>query len=652
MRILTILFLAVAAVLLGVTPALAQSRSPLPNIILIIADDHGWPYSGFMGNDIVETPNLDRLAHEGVVFVNGYAPASVCQPSLQTLLTGLHPVTWSRHRAEIEASLGRKFEARTEVTHFQTLPRQLARRGYRSFQGGKHWEGSSGMAGFDAGTQMDISACPTLDSACQNQLTGWQTFGRPGTGELWEFLDEDEGTPFLVWFAPRLPHSPMDAPLDYLCRYWPPIWQAAWGCEVRPFDLGLSGPAIRYYANVSRFDDVLGDLLAGLEARGLRESTLLIYVSDNGYEQEPHAPTGPWGDGVGGARGKLSMYELGFRTPIIFSWPGQVPSGVRHEDLTSFEDVYATILDFAGIESPPDRQGHSVKLLANGDDSGGAWEDHRIVGMYPTLRGATRLFLRTPEWHYIRRSAPNYVEELYNVGTDPFEHEDVTLQHPDLVEDFRVEAEDWYERLLEPVDYMEVSGRLVAPEGLPVPLVRVSLHDPSRRTFLVTTSASNGSFRFPRVAAGQYTLRVARRLRSVLYDGREMEQVSLDLRERATGPYLPLQIEAGEEPFSVTTQSQITVQIRNPDGTPAEGAEVHLWGRSMAGPRITWRDYTNAEGVFRADALPAGQYKVRCRVPGHHRTTPLRRVRLDEGDRAVIEITSPRRVPAFRDRVR
>jgi len=113
-----------------------------PNIVLIVGDDHGWPYAGFMGDRFVATPNLDQLAAAGMTFTHAFSSASMCRPALQTLLSGLHGRTWTAQLERIERDLGETLPFRTEAPHYVTLPRQLRRQGYRSFQGGKLWEGS------------------------------------------------------------------------------------------------------------------------------------------------------------------------------------------------------------------------------------------------------------------------------------------------------------------------------------------------------------------------------------------------------------------------------------------------------------------------------------------------------------------------------
>ena len=143
----------------------SSRQNNLPNIVLIIGDDHGWPYYGFMGNDIVKTPVLDSLANSGAVFTNGHVTSSICRPSLRTLLTGLYPIQFDNYldSMKIEFTNSNEYQNQIEndfalaeyehqiIKDFYTLPEMLRKKGYRSFEGGKYWEGTYEMGGFDDG---------------------------------------------------------------------------------------------------------------------------------------------------------------------------------------------------------------------------------------------------------------------------------------------------------------------------------------------------------------------------------------------------------------------------------------------------------------------------------------------------------------------
>jgi len=420
--------------------ALAQAPETPPHILFIIGDDHGWPNSGFMGDPIVQTPELDLLAAQGTVFNYGYATASVCAPSLQTLLTGLHPHQWILQKNQVEAEIGALIPRGFEVAYFEdTLPRRLFELGYRSFQAGKHWEGTYDMAGFDAGT---------AETFVPGQfLAPGRYFGRPDPIDpLWDFIDTSSGEPLLLWLAPMLPHVPFDPPAHLKALYE---------------GQGLDGNAVLYYANITRLDALIGDVLGGFSDRGMLENTLIIYLSDNGWEQEPH--TSHWAGGIiGGAKGKLSIYELGFRTPIIFRWPGHVPEGRVLNDLVSFEDVHATILDYAGASGADESPGFSLRprieestnvpvreMIAGVMDGQRTRESEFIPGsgLAGFTTGERAAFIRTPEWRYL--SYPDRGESLlYKIDEDPFEVFELTPTFPDVASTLDGAMQDWLETYL------------------------------------------------------------------------------------------------------------------------------------------------------------------------------------------------------------
>jgi arylsulfatase A-like enzyme len=180
----------------------AVPRRP-PNIVLIVGDDHGYRDFGFMGSEIAETPNLDRLAAGGVVFPLGYATASVCRPSLRSLLTGLHPLEFKRFEQR-RIRQGSEAVPKTPLSEmFQTLPALLAERGYASFQSGKFQEGHFENAGFTHGMTR------TTGKAGRKQGI---RIARETMDPVYQFIDQHREQPFFLWFAPQLPHHPHHTP--------------------------------------------------------------------------------------------------------------------------------------------------------------------------------------------------------------------------------------------------------------------------------------------------------------------------------------------------------------------------------------------------------------------------------------------------------
>jgi len=445
-----------ASVLLFFTCVSVAAARP-PNIVLIIGDDIEWSHYGFMGHPIIQTPNLDRLAAEGVVFTQGQVPASICQPTLQTLLSGLHPLQWIAKRDALPP-----VPLRHEVAQYRTLPRELQRRGYLSWEGGKLWEGSYAQAGFTHG----LATEPTDAGGI-----GGRDFGRKGNeplAPLLEFLDDVGRRPFFLWFAPMLPHVPFDPPEEFLHLYDAYVGQGQ-----------------RYFAQVTRLDALIGALLEELEARGLRRNTLIVYLADNGWGRGFVSP---------GPGGKGSIYDSGTRTPIIFSWPGRIAPGIR-EEVVATEDLFPTLLSFAGLRSPPDRNGVSLRDVL----VGGAPVPRQ---MYVSVQYGCGVFVRTREWRYMLSLTG--AQRLYHIQTDPYEQEDLTQLRPDLVEAFLMDAMDWTGWVRVAPERLEALGRLVDGEGRPVSgrLLRLVGED---RVHRVRTDG-RGWFLFSGLRAGDYRL--------------------------------------------------------------------------------------------------------------------------------------------------
>ncbi len=438
-------------------------------MILIIGDDHGWPYFGFMDDPIIATPQLDALARGGTLFPYAFVTSSSCRQSLLTLLTGLHPVQWNA-RLRVLRAHGIRRRRYTEIVDFVALPRLLGEAGYRSFQGGKFWEGQYQNAGFDEGTKESPDPDPsaTEHAALQANAGGsGLALGRTTMEPLWSFLGQADDRPFFVWFAPKLPHTPHDAAQSYLQRY---------------SERGLSPEAVKYYANITRFDDRVGELVAFLDRAGLRDNTLLVYLSDNGWQQGP--TDRPHMDALGGSKGKGSMYELGVRTPLIFNWPGQIATGKVRDELVSSVDLFPTLLSFAGVEAPPNRSVHNLHPLLTGTGPPTPARTTVIASSNRELRpppGTEReplepnaeilrtemaYSLRTKNWRYIWYFDSDLYtdrppDELFRIDTDPHETRDVAAQHPDRVSNFRRKILAWIDIATEPYQYR--AGEEVSP---------------------------------------------------------------------------------------------------------------------------------------------------------------------------------------------
>ena len=331
-------FLCLTAAIVVATSCRAPAQQP-PNIVLIISDDQGWTDYGFMGHPVIQTPRLDRLARESILFRRGYVPTALCRPSLMTLVTGhyahRHGVTGNDPSPRDIGLDSKPFQARREalisyIDRLPTLPALLAQRGYLSHQSGKWWEGSFKRGGFTHGMTRGFPR-----EGGRHGDDGL-TIGREGLSPVTAFIDTavTAGKPFFIWYAPFLPHLPHDPPQRLLQKYQ---------------DEGRPSSIAGYYAMCEWLDETVGQLLDELEHRGLRENTLIVYVTDNGWVQNPEGR-------AFAPRSKQSPYEGGVRTPILFSWPGRFRPADRPE-LVSSIDLVPTLLAVAGARLPADLPG-------------------------------------------------------------------------------------------------------------------------------------------------------------------------------------------------------------------------------------------------------------------------------------------------------
>ena len=557
---------------------------PRPNIVLFIGDDHGWQHAGFMGHPQALTPNLDALAESGTVFTNVHNTASSCKASLRTFLSGLDSMQWTRRKQFVESTEG-DIPFRRESAWFRTLPRELARRGYVSFEGGKFWEGTYLDGGFTSGM------ATTVDSNFFSS-TG-DEFGREGIDPFRDFLDDAGEQPFFAWLAPMLPHTPFNAPDVYR----------------EPFqDLGLSNTAIQYLANLFWMDDVLGEVLSELEGRGLRQNTLVIYASDNGWELDSTLAL------LGGqTRGKTSIYEQGFRTPLIFSQPDTIPADVLRDDLVSMMDLFPTLLDVADLPQIPGRWGKTfLPNILEGTPTGtdllsGSSYARLTTGAPATLHH----FVRGLDWRYVRKS--DGTEEIYAINEDPYEQNNLIGTMQDLLPVARAAVQELTQRLQTPAALLDVSGRLVSPEGEPLSGVALQLKgrdDQGRRWKLRTLTGASGYFKFANLPHGDYLVKVRRGTTGAFfYRGTSTRSVPVRLPLGAHGVFLPLEASRRrptEAPSHIGLGGQVLDQQDNP--VPGTILSVRLGtGR--------WMDTaTDAEGRFHFDNLEGGDLRIRVKV--------------------------------------
>lgn len=420
-RLLVCLFALPFLVATGVATNLAAAEPP--NIVFVISDDHDYEHLGFMGNDFVHTPVLDGLAERGAVFTTAHQSMTRCHPTLASMLSGRWP-----HQSGVYYNYG---EAKLDPQN--SLPNLLKDAGYATYVEGKYWEGDPRAMGFTHGAGKTAP-----------------TFVRKGQQELFDFVDEVGGKqPLFVWWAPLIPHTPHNPPQKYLDLYdWSQMPVPAYmeGRDLGEFGQGRGQGGWKQkeklsYAMEAWLDDGVGQLAEKLKAKELYDNTLWVFVIDNGW--------------CNGLVSKGSAFEKGLRTPLFFTWPGKIEPGRRFDDLVHTNDLYPTMLDYAGAEVPKTAAGRSLRPMIEGEKAEA--RDALFGAIYPAFatkgdnrpeRDVYALYVRTEKWKYIlwlqdvrqnrnqdyfriqaietnfpKRDAGD--EDLYDLASDPYEQKNL-----------------------------------------------------------------------------------------------------------------------------------------------------------------------------------------------------------------------------------
>lgn len=294
-----------------------ESFPSRPNIIFIIADDMNWNDSGAYGHPDIRTPNIDRLAGNGIKFTNGFLTTSSCSPSRASLITGMYP-----HQTDAE-QLHWPIPA-DKITFVE----KLRDAGYWTAQAGKWHMGNAVMDRFD----FLASGENFMESSEEGETPDLPADDNSGS-HLWKHTlnQRPDNKPFFLWLAANDPHRPYQENII-------PEPHSPGNAIIPPYM--PDEPEVRkdftfYYDEISRMDDYIGEIMMELERQGVLENTVVLFISDNGR---------PF------PRDKTTMYDGGIKTPFILQWPAVVKPGTVSSSLVSAVDIAPTFLSLAGIE--------------------------------------------------------------------------------------------------------------------------------------------------------------------------------------------------------------------------------------------------------------------------------------------------------------
>ncbi|MBN1420318.1 MAG: sulfatase [Planctomycetes bacterium] len=459
---------------------------PPPNIVFILIDDMGWTDGGCLGSPLFETPNLDRLARDGMRFTNGYAACPVCSPTRASIMTGKYPA-----RLRLTNFLvGKRWPADSPIepvewqTHLPpaevTIAEALRAAGYATGHVGKwHLGGEKAYWPESQGFDVNVGGCGSgmPRSYFYPRWKGNPPIeGKPGeyltdrlTDAAVAFIEANRGRPFFLYFAHYAVHIPLEAKEEMIRKY---------RSKVKP---GATHTNPIYAAMIESVDESVGRVCAALDRCGIAGRTAVFFTSDNGGLSVKEGANTPATSNAPLRAGKGYLYEGGIREPWIIKWPGAVRPGSVCDVPVTTVDVFPTVLEMAGVERDP-------ALVLDGES------------IVPLLRERGGLRREAVYWHYphysnqggmpggaVRKGDWKLIEfyedgalELYDLSKDIGEAANLAASKPEKVAELRGDLDAWR--------------------------VRVGAQMPARRAPASVTPGTSGSPRTrpaPRGAAGR-----------------------------------------------------------------------------------------------------------------------------------------------------
>jgi uncharacterized sulfatase len=393
-----------------------------PNVVLIISDDHAWTDYGFMENPEVRTPNIDRLAKEGLTYTRGYVTTAICSPSLATMLTGLHPHSHGITGNDPIRGMDRN-DWLEPFFKKPLLPRLLKDAGYLTLHTGKLWMGIPERLGF-------------TDDMGPTGRHGGQALaiGRKTMEPIYQFIDKakQEEKPFFVWYAPFLPHLPHTPPARLREKY----------AHLK------DGKKAKYLAMIEWLDETCGELMGKLKEKGVDDNTLVLYLADNGWN----------------AYGKAHPYENGVRTPVIAWWPAKIKPRSDKRTLVSNLDIVPTILSACRVTPPKSMPGINVldaeaaaardtlflsnfahDMVSPSEPEKSLWTRSCIHEKWKLLAWRKNPPKQRPWNRGHRHKNPDAMLELFDLTADPHEKTNLAAKHPEVVEKLQAKLDGWWD---------------------------------------------------------------------------------------------------------------------------------------------------------------------------------------------------------------
>lgn len=427
----------------------AQGESDQPNFIIFLTDDMGWGDLACYGHPIIQTPNLDQFAKEGMRFTQAYSSCGVCSPSRSSILTGRTPYrngVWrwipSGHQTHLRES---------EIT----LPELLKPLGYETMHTGKwHLNGHFNKPeqpqpddhGYDWWFATQNNAAPSHKNPVNfvrngDEVGPLEGFSAPLVADeavRWLTDERDAGKPFFMTVWTHEPHLPIESDPEFMKLY-----------------ADRDDPDLRqHHGNVTQIDHAFGNLMKALDGLDLTDNTFVIFTSDNGPEGK--VARGRTQGSTGGLRGrKRDSHEGGIRVPAIVRWPGKIEPGTVSETPVIGSDIFSTVLDILGQQLPADRTIDGVSMVP-------AFAGEKLERPVPLFwrthiaPAASHAAMRIDEWKIVADESLTKFQ-LYQIEEDWKEERDLASEMPEKLAEMKakflevwkdIEAEgpkEWWE---------------------------------------------------------------------------------------------------------------------------------------------------------------------------------------------------------------
>ena len=438
-----------------------------PNIILILTDDQGHGDVGFNHNPKIRTPNMDRLAHEGVHFERFHVNP-VCSPTRASLITG----RYYYRTGVVDTYLGRSMMFPDEVT----IAQMLAANGYHTGIFGKwHLGDNYPLRAMDKGFHESLvlnggGLAQPGDAPFEVHPDGayfdpWLRHNgawvrKKGyitdvlTDAALDFIGETSRQPFFIYLPYNAPHTPLQVPEKYVAHYLQADLKVpqTGGHPVHKFDRETTA---RVYAMVECIDDNIGRVLARLDQLKLADNTIVMFLTDNGPQQPRY------NSGMLDLKG--NTHEGGVRVPFFVRWPGHFQAGRAVDQLAAHIDVVPTILDLCRVRKPAQVKLDGLSLLPLLQGDAANWPDRTLYiqwhrGDAPELNRACAALsqhykLVQPQGAFRPTGLGQEAFELYNYATDPLEMDNIASKNPEIVAQMRRGYEAWFKDVTGARDY-------------------------------------------------------------------------------------------------------------------------------------------------------------------------------------------------------